>query len=88
MEKFNSIKVLDAAPYENVNVLLKKVYGRTSVGKVARLREKLSTSEWILEWIKRNGRDENETVHSLLNAKQMQTQEEAGFFLPSDGLRV
>lgn len=50
--KLCSIQVLDSAPYENFNVVLKRAYNKSSMRRVTRMQGTASASKRILRGLK------------------------------------
>lgn len=88
MDKFRIIKVLDAAPYERFNVVLKSSYRRTSILRATRPRETAFPLNPVVDELKTKGRVGVRTDQPLVKARRFQTLEEAGCFLPLDGLQI
>lgn len=87
-QKFRCKQVLDAAPYENFVVVLKRTCRRTFIRSATKTRETTSAMEPILDGQKMKGRDEARTGQWLVKARRMQRLKAVECFLPMDLLQI
>lgn len=80
LEKFCSVQFRDAAPPEQLNVVLKRAHIRPSMKRVAKIRKTASASRRIKNGLKMKGRDADRKDQFLMEARQLQMLEEMGSF--------
>lgn len=81
LEKCFSIRFLDGALNDHFTIVLKRTYSTSFESRAIRMKGKASTLKSNVDRLRKNGSKRAIAVHSPVKSNQMQTLEEAGYFI-------